>query len=151
MIKKIRNEAGRWFTRQDEISQCLVDYYGTLFTGGTLPTDWPVFDSISPKVGIEDNKALLRPFEKDEVWTALKQMGKRKAPGPDSLSVFFFRKYWSVVGDDVTKAVLQILNTGVMPAGLNHTLITLIPKVKQPVTPKDYRPISLCNVLYQVV
>ncbi|CAL1412877.1 unnamed protein product [Linum trigynum] len=117
-----------------------------------MPDSWPVLDSIPCKLQAEDNEELMRPFTKEDVWAALKKMGSRKAPGSDELSVFFFfRKYWSIVGDEVTRAVLQILETGEMTEGLNHTLITLIPKTKQPVSPKDFRPISLCNVLYKIV
>lgn len=38
-----------------------------------------------------------------------------------------------------------------MPAGVNETAIVLIPKSDQPVDLKDFRPISLCNVVYEVV
>jgi len=38
-----------------------------------------------------------------------------------------------------------------MPSQLNHTVISLIPKVKQPESMKDLRPMSLCNVTYMLI
>jgi hypothetical protein len=40
---------------------------------------------------------------------------------------------------------------GRMPEGVNDTTIVLIPKVQHPETLKEYRPISLCNVVYKIV
>ena len=52
---------------------------------------------------------------------------------------------------DVTKCVLNALNSGVMPSGLNETFICLIPKVKSPQKITKFRPISLCNVIYKII
>jgi hypothetical protein len=38
-----------------------------------------------------------------------------------------------------------------MPPGVNDTIIVLIPKKEQTESLKDYRLISLCNVIYKVV
>lgn len=38
-----------------------------------------------------------------------------------------------------------------MVAGLNHTLIALVPKVKMSKTVMEFKPISLCNVLYKLI
>lgn len=38
-----------------------------------------------------------------------------------------------------------------MPAKLNDTHICLIPKTKNPQKVTEYRPISLCNVIYRIL
>ena len=58
-------------------------------------------------------------------------MAPLKAPSPDGMPPIFYQNFWESIGDDVAKAVISCLNSGVIPAGLNHTYITLIPKVKR--------------------
>lgn len=97
------------------------------------------------------NANLLRPFSADEVCLALKQMNPTKAPRPNGMSPLFFQKYWYVVGKVVTNVVLKVINSGQFPNDINHTFITLILKKKQPECVADYMPISLCNVVYELV
>ena len=51
----------------------------------------------------------------------------------------------------MSSAVLSVLNTGIIPPSINHTYITLIPKVKSPKHVSEFRPIALCNILYKLV
>ena len=44
------------------------------------------------------NEDLLRNFEEEEVWRALKQMHPTKSLGPDGMSPIFYQRYWDVVG-----------------------------------------------------
>ena len=81
---------------------------------------------------------------------AIKQMHPNKAPGPDGFNPFFNQKYWHIVGRDVTNAGLGVLNGNLMPQGLNHTHV-LILKKRNPTETTDYRPISLCYVLYKLI
>ena len=46
--------------------------------------------------------------------------------------------------------VLDFLNFGISPPNFNETHITLVPKIKEPKKITDYRPISLCNVVYKI-
>ena len=47
--------------------------------------------------------------------------------------------------------VLEAINRKVIAEGWNGTAIVLIPKVESPELITQYRPISLCNVLYKVI
>ncbi|KAK3211235.1 hypothetical protein Dsin_015941 [Dipteronia sinensis] len=60
-------------------------------------------------------------------------------------------KFWDKIGVNVVKACLDVLNEGALMEGMNKTIITQIPKVHHPSTPSEFRPISLCNVLYKII
>ena len=86
-------------------------------------------------------------FQAEEVAKALKQMHLKKALGPDGMPPLFYQRYWSLVGNYVTKIVLDFLNQGISPPGFYDIHIILIPKVKNPTKITHYRPISLSNVV----
>ena len=62
-----------------------------------------------------------------------------------------FSRNWSVLKESVITVVREFFRSGLMPEGVNSTSITLIPKVSNPLSMLDYRPISLCNVIYKVI
>ena len=78
------------------------------------------------------------------------QIRPSKAPGPDGFSPGFFQRFWNLVGDDVVKAILCFLKSDMKLQSLNRTHVVLIPKVKNPQSMSQLRPISLCNVLYKI-
>ena len=106
---------------------------------------------LEERVTPEINRDLLRPFDEDEVKTALFSMDPIKAPGLEGFPALFYQKNWEVVGERVTAVCLGILNDGQPVTELNDTLITLIPKVDKPTMVNEFRPISLCNVAYKVI
>lgn len=78
-------------------------------------------------------------------------MGNDKCPGPDGFNPCFFKSFWSSCGTDIFEAACFWLDNGSFPPCLNSTNITLIPKGDTQSSMKDWRPISLCNVLYKIV
>lgn len=86
-----------------------------------------------------------------EVKEAIYQMHPLKAPSPDGLPALFYQKYSHVDGSDISIMVLEILNNVKDLSAINNTFITLVPKGKNPKTPRDFRPISLCNVIMKII
>ena len=103
------------------------------------------------KVTDDMQEFLSSEFTAEEVKVALFQMGPTKAPGPDGMNALFYQKFWHVVGNNVVLAVLEFLNNGNMLPYINHTNIVLIPKVKNLERMSEFRPISLCNVIYKII
>ena len=82
----------------------------------------------------------------------LMDMHQSKALGPDGLPTLFFQKFWSILGEDITREALNILN-GQGDVGIwNSTLITLIPKIKEPRQSKildQLASVMLCIKIFQ--
>ncbi|XP_073046024.1 uncharacterized protein [Primulina eburnea] len=110
-----------------------------------------VLDTVEPKIDNQLNQILGAPFTANEVRRALSDMHPDKAPGPDGLSSLYYQKFWDVVGMDVTDVVLRVLNEGAPLEAWNDTLVTLIPKTKNPMLMKEFCRINLCYVCYKIV
>jgi hypothetical protein len=99
----------------------------------------------------ESNEDLCKPFTDEEIGNAMFQIGPLKAPGPDGLPARYFQRNWGVSKEDVINVVKRFFEEGCMQEGVNDIAIVLIPKVQHPENLKEYRPISLCNVIYKIV
>ena len=150
-VYRLKNNSGMWTSTQDQVPPIFIDYYQSLFTTVNPAHVEQVAECITPMVTAEMNRALMKEFTSEEIFKALKQMAPLKAPSPNGLPPVFYQKYWHLIGDDVTKAVVTCLNTGKILKAINHTHITLIPKFKNPEDVKEFRSISLCNVIYKLI
>ena len=131
-ITELKDSQGRLASSEEEVSGMIIDYYKKLFTSSNPHNIEEVVQFTNQVVSDEMNNCLTRDSSKVEVENALKQMAPLKAPGPNGMPPIFFQNYWESIGDDVVQAVVSCLNSNSMEPGLNHTFITLIPKVKSP-------------------
>ncbi|GKC27774.1 RNA-directed DNA polymerase, eukaryota, reverse transcriptase zinc-binding domain protein [Tanacetum coccineum] len=99
----------------------------------------------------EDTDGVIMLVTDKEIQEAIFDIGDNKAPGPDGYTAKFFKKAWKIIGEDVRLAVREFFQTGKLIGQINATLISLVPKIKQPRKVTDYRPIACCNVLYKCI
>ena len=59
-------------------------------------------------------------------------MAPLKASGSDGMPPLFYQTFWQRIGLEVSEAVLSCLNSGTLLKSINHTFISLIPKVNNP-------------------
>jgi ribonuclease HI len=147
----ITDERGNTWETQDQIGKAFGRYFEDLFTTTGARDMSYVLEAVMPKVSTAMNEMLLKEFTVDEVGTALSQMAPLKAPGPDGFSACFFQKHWADIGTEVSNAVIHILSNGCLNEVLNSTYLALIPKIANPISVTEFRPISLCNVMYKLV
>ena len=87
----------------------------------------------------------------EEIKAAIFSIDDSKAPGPDGFSSRFFKAAWGIIGIDVCAAVSSFFESGSMLREINCTVIALVPKVPNPGSMHDYRPISCCNTIYKCI
>ncbi|GJU91234.1 sodium/hydrogen exchanger 6 [Tanacetum coccineum] len=135
----------------NQVPGAFVNHYNQFLRveGVTIPLDdHDLFTHV-----LDDAKAdfVVRDVSNDEVKSFIFFMRDDRAPGPDGFTAAFFKKAWDVVGGDITYDVQDFFFNSKLLKELNHTIISLIPKVTTHARINDYRPISCCNVLYKCI
>jgi len=149
----LEDEGGVWNESEAETERLVLKYFDELFST-TNPTEEDMdhaLEGVTERVSTAMNMVLNAEPTAEEVIGALREMHPTKAPGPDGLHAIFYKKCWEIVGPNVISFVKKAWNGEVDLKRVNETNIVLIPKVKDPKRLSQYRPISLCNVLYKIL
>ncbi|KAM1292968.1 hypothetical protein ACFX2H_019689 [Malus domestica] len=89
------------------------------------------------------NDDLVGVVSSEEVKQAVMQMGSLKAPGPNGFPSVFFQAHWDIIAAEVNEMIAILMLGSVDPRHINATHLVLIPKVQNPVSVSQFRPISL--------
>ena len=150
-IHGIKNQHGNWVEDIRDVADVAVNYFETIFHSGTCERMEEFLNTIPQRITTDIKEEFSRPYNVEEVKATLFQMGPTKAPGSDGMNALFYQKFWHIVGNDVSSAMLDFLNFGNMIPEINYTHIVLISKIKSSKKMTDFRPISLCNIIYKII
>ncbi|KAL5574518.1 hypothetical protein UlMin_016217 [Ulmus minor] len=152
-ITGLLDSNGEWCDSEHGLVDIIESYFETLFSSSSPSSNVldQVLDTIDRKVTPQLNEQLDQVFGPDDVKEAVFQMAPTKSPGADEMLAIFYQSFWSVVGEEVTEACLGFTNRGLPLGNINETIITLLPKIKNPTRITEFMPISLCNVIYKII
>ena len=152
-IEVFYDDNGVKLFENDDIQNEVLEFYKKLLgraASSLAGMDIPIIRNgrqVSPAAA----RDLIAPVTTEEIDNALKSIDDNKAPGIDGYNSFFFKKVWVNIKSQVYQAIWNFFDSGVFPASINYTLITLVPKVANPSSVKEYRPIACCTVLYKII
>lgn len=138
-------------SRPGRLNQHIFNYYETLYESVGARNFQPVLDQCSTLVHRDTNDALTAPATLEEVKAATFQLGATKALGPDDLKGQFYQNFWEDIQTNVFSLIRNLFDSGSFDQTLNQIQIVLIPKVANPESISQHRPISLCNYGYKII
>ena len=150
-IQNLRMANGEWTANEDELGKEVANYYKDLFKSSATGELEVILDGIPVTITEQINKELTKKVDENEIKSAFFSMDPNKAPGSDGMSPLFFQKFWSIIKKDLVNAIQGFFHHSVILKAINHTVISLIPKIDCPIEINQYRPISLCQVVYKAL
>ncbi|GKE02005.1 hypothetical protein Tco_1389988 [Tanacetum coccineum] len=128
---------GQWISEPSSIKKKDFEFFSNKFLEDML-TRPPFKSDRFLKLSELQRETLECPFSKEEIKNSVWRCGGDKAPGPNGFTFNFIKKYWNIIGDDITNAVIHFYSSAFIPKGGNSSLITLIKKIKDPITLSDF-------------
>ena len=102
---------------------------------------------------VEDNTMLLAVPDKEEVSRVLKTCRSHAAPGTDGITAYFYKKFWSLIGDSLCDVIIDIFY-GAQPTNCQRTSLMVFGnkpgKKAKSLKISDRRKLSLLNVDFKI-
>ena len=123
--KKRRNNAireilidGEWVDDPTQVKQEFFNHFASRFDA----PDWdrPITDSEFPSTLTNDQSATLEEeITQEEVKKAVWDCGSKKSPRPNGFTFDFFKKFWYLIGEDLSASIVHFFSSGKFPRGCN--------------------------------
>jgi len=151
-ISSIYDSSGVEVFSQEEIEQAHVDFYSSLFSNEPIDFDSQddLLSSLSRQLLPHQSSLCEGAMTIDEISFAVKNMNTNKSPGPDGLSVEFYRKFWDLLSPYLVFVYNACFEAGEMSDSMKTSSTRVIFKKGDRKSLKNWRPISLLNVDYKI-
>lgn len=144
-LHRIRGPDNEWITDQSDIAQAAVAAFQTQLNGKSTIINEDLLSHIPKIISEEQNKIFELPPTLEEVYEVVKVLSMESTAGPDWFNGHFYVTCWNIIRHDLHEAIVEFFSGQDIPKAWTSTTIVPIPKVANPESFKELRPISLCN------
>jgi hypothetical protein len=95
---------------ETQIHHIFIDYFKNIFHTSNPSNMQDTINLVKDRISPDMKDYLQIDYTEVEVHKAMKHMKSNAAPGPDGLTALFYKKYWEIIGPEITQYVLQFLN-----------------------------------------
>ena len=155
VIQYLIDENGEEVYGTKDILEVQKNYYKNLYKEAIEIDDTPIEAIIgtNPKqLSQKEADDLEGELTYKELAEALKSMKNSKSPGNDGFTVEFFKFFWQDLGVYILRSINCAYENGLLSVTQKQGIITCLPKPNKPRhLLKNWRPISLLNVIYKIM
>ena len=158
-IQQLEHE-GRVITDQEEIVTIMQQWYEQTAERAlpqtlSLPAFLATHNVVLPQISDEHKEMLEEEFSVDEVRDAINDANAISAPGPSGQNITFYKLLFHEIPHIMTRALNELVFVPTLDdfpqfEWIKHRKVIYIPKKPHPITPSDYRPLSMLEVLYKI-
>lgn len=147
---------GTTMVNQEELREQFFQFYKCLFSlEGELEANTQERDHIQriipKKVSVEMARDLGKEISQEEIRKAILSLKDDKSLGVDGLPVEFYKTFLDWVCEDLLLVYKEAFEKGTLGNKINEGIIKLIPKEGDRSLVKNWRPITLLNVFYNIL
>ncbi|CAL1368079.1 unnamed protein product [Linum trigynum] len=151
-IPHLQDEHGDLHSAEPVKGGISVAYFESLFSSnGVDPCAFVHSLNLPIKISASMNEMLTMQVSRGEIRQAVFVIGQGQSPGSEGFTAGFYQRFWDEIGVAVSDAILSFFQSSRLLHSVNHTLLTLIPKVSNAESMRQMRSIGLCQVLYKII
>ena len=126
-IKYLENERGLMLDNSESITEEILLYFEKLYLSPPGES-WRV-EGIDWSPILEESVSRLdSPFVEEEIFNAIFQLDRDKAPGPDGFTIAMFQDCWDVIKEDLVRVFAEFHSSGIINQSTNASFIVFLPK-----------------------
>ena len=143
-------------SKKDKDTKCFFDpdtLNATFTANNNADVNFNMISETIRKINLQQKKGdnfEFTPVTERDVIDVVKTL-KSNSCGVDDISAFFVKLSINQAVSAITDIINLSFQTGTYPERWKQAIVIPIPKIDNPLTPSDYRPISLLSVLSKII